>query len=194
MGRYLVDGGLVNTVPVSVCREMGAGYVIGVNVVPEPSKVMCNPNKDQQYRVCESPELEETGGETKSAKTPGMSSPSPQSRISKIENTTRMFLMSSRPKRGVRSSNSSSTSEVKKVFRSRTKSPRLSEVLSQILTITEYQVAMENLKDVNLAISPDVEEIGFWQFNNAAQAIVAGEKAAHIALEGNNVVSLLGKN
>ena len=29
-GRYLVDGGLVNEVPVSVCREMGTEYVIGV--------------------------------------------------------------------------------------------------------------------------------------------------------------------
>ena len=36
-GRYLVDGGLINAVPVSVCREMGAEYVIGVNVIPEPS-------------------------------------------------------------------------------------------------------------------------------------------------------------
>lgn len=31
-GNYLVDGGLVNTVPVSVLREMGADFVIAVNV------------------------------------------------------------------------------------------------------------------------------------------------------------------
>ena len=54
-GRYLVDGGLINAVPVSVCREMGADYVIGVNVVPEPSKVLCNPNKNQQYSVSSEP-------------------------------------------------------------------------------------------------------------------------------------------
>jgi len=40
MGRYLVDGGLINAVPVSICREMGAGYVIGVNVIPDPGKVV----------------------------------------------------------------------------------------------------------------------------------------------------------
>ncbi|MCL2679171.1 MAG: patatin-like phospholipase family protein [Dehalococcoidia bacterium] len=33
-GRLLVDGGLVNQVPVSVVRNMGADYVIAVNVVP----------------------------------------------------------------------------------------------------------------------------------------------------------------
>ena len=31
-GRLLVDGSLVNTVPVSVLREMGADYVIGVDI------------------------------------------------------------------------------------------------------------------------------------------------------------------
>jgi len=34
-GRYLVDGGLVNPVPVSVLKRMGADFVIAVNVIPE---------------------------------------------------------------------------------------------------------------------------------------------------------------
>lgn len=33
--RYLVDGGLVNPVPVSVLREMGADFIIAVNAIPE---------------------------------------------------------------------------------------------------------------------------------------------------------------
>jgi NTE family protein len=43
-GRYLVDGGLVNPVPVSTVRKMGAELVIAVNVIPtmgvrlQPSK------------------------------------------------------------------------------------------------------------------------------------------------------------
>lgn len=32
-GRLLVDGGLVNTVPISTCRDLGADVVIGVNIV-----------------------------------------------------------------------------------------------------------------------------------------------------------------
>jgi NTE family protein len=31
-GRWLVDGGIVNPVPVSVCRALGATHVIGVNL------------------------------------------------------------------------------------------------------------------------------------------------------------------
>ena len=34
-GRYLVDGGLVNPVPVSVVRRMGADFIIAVNVIPD---------------------------------------------------------------------------------------------------------------------------------------------------------------
>jgi len=37
-GRYLVDGGLVNPVPVSTVRDMGAEFVIAVNVMPDVSE------------------------------------------------------------------------------------------------------------------------------------------------------------
>jgi len=37
-GRYLVDGGLVNPVPVSVLRQMGADFVIAVNATTDRRK------------------------------------------------------------------------------------------------------------------------------------------------------------
>jgi NTE family protein len=192
-GRYLVDGSLVNAVPVSVCREMGAGYVIGVNVVPDPSKVICNSNKGQQYQVCGSTLLEETGDKTELSTVSRIDSHSLRSRIADIENATKLFLMSHRPKRGRGILESSLSSEVNKVLQVRAKSPGLIDVLSQSWTIAEYRVAVENLKNADLVISPDVEEIGFWQFNNAAQAIAAGEHAARMVLDGNKVPSLLGQ-
>jgi len=36
--RLLVDGGLINPVPVDVCRSLGADFVIGVDVTPKPVK------------------------------------------------------------------------------------------------------------------------------------------------------------
>jgi hypothetical protein len=68
----------------------------------------------------------------------------------------------------------------------------LIDVLSQTLTTVEYRIAVENLKNADLAISPDVEGIGFWQFNNAAQAIAVGERAARMVLDENKVASILG--
>jgi len=37
-GRYLVDGALVNPVPVRVVKEMGADFIIAVNAIPNMSK------------------------------------------------------------------------------------------------------------------------------------------------------------
>jgi len=37
-GRFLVDGGLVNQVPVNVARQMGADIVVAVNVIPLHSR------------------------------------------------------------------------------------------------------------------------------------------------------------
>jgi len=38
-GMYLVDGSLVNPVPVSVLKEMGADFIIAVNVIPDRSEI-----------------------------------------------------------------------------------------------------------------------------------------------------------
>ena len=34
-GRYLIDGGVVNPVPVSTLKDMGAEFIIAVNVIPD---------------------------------------------------------------------------------------------------------------------------------------------------------------
>ena len=37
--KYLVDGGLVNPLPVSVAKKMGANVIIAVNVIQQPKKI-----------------------------------------------------------------------------------------------------------------------------------------------------------
>jgi NTE family protein len=191
-GRYLVDGGLVNTVPVSVCREMGAQYVIGVNVIPEPLKVMCNPNKNQQFQICDLTKLKQIGdgAELVLASTERRSL---QSHINDIENATKKFLIYHRSKVNGEISQATPLPKENKARRLQTKPPKLVDVLSQSLTISEYRLAVENLKDADIAINPDVEEIGFWQFNNAAKAIAAGEYATRQALDKNKLATLLGQ-
>jgi predicted acylesterase/phospholipase RssA len=83
-----VDGGLINTVPVSVCRETGAQYVIGVNVVPAPTKAMCNPNKNQQFQFCDLTKLQEVGEETNLPRLSRIQDHSLRTHIYEIENST----------------------------------------------------------------------------------------------------------
>jgi NTE family protein len=51
-GRYLVDGGIVNPVPAKTARDMGAQFVIGVNVIPE-TIVRVPQQKQQNQRSLE---------------------------------------------------------------------------------------------------------------------------------------------
>ena len=57
------------------------------------------------------------------------------------------------------------------------------KVLVQSLYIPGYRIAMENLREADLAISPEVGDIGFFQFDKEVEAIEAGEKAAREVLE-----------
>ena len=136
-GRYLVDGGLVNEVPVTTCRYMGAEYVVGVNVIPDPAGML--------------QELEKEVRQGKGKKGRATAKPSDW--------------------------------QTDKAKRSWGRRPSLVKVLSQSLLIPGYRVAMQNLRDADLAISPAVGRIGFFQFDRAAEAIAAGEEAARHALE-----------
>ena len=53
-GRYLVDGGLVNPVPVSTVRKMGADLVIAVNVIPTMGVRLQPSQKDKEPGIFQS--------------------------------------------------------------------------------------------------------------------------------------------
>lgn len=48
--RYLVDGGLVNPVPVSPLKKMGADSIIAVNVIPNPGEKRGPPEKSTRVK------------------------------------------------------------------------------------------------------------------------------------------------
>jgi NTE family protein len=132
-GRYLVDGGLVNMVPVSTCRDMGAEYVVGVNVIPDPAGLI----HESVDATDEDDEAEADARQHHS----------------------------------------------KKPKRSKSGAPNVVKVLIQSLYIPGHRIAMENLEDADLAISPELGDIGFFQFDKEVEAIDAGERAARKALE-----------
>jgi len=53
-GRYLVDGGLVNPVPVSTARKMGADLVIAVNVIPTMGVRLQTPKETKEPGIFQS--------------------------------------------------------------------------------------------------------------------------------------------
>ena len=179
-----MDGGLINEVPVSVCRDIGAEYVVGVNVLPEPSRMMRRLKRGPVIPARESTRQPDgTGDEKKPSGLSDTSSRFLRSRINDIDSAIQTFLLYRQPqriKRQVLKSLVWARKDMPK--RLRRGMPSLLDVLSQTLTIAEYRVAVENMKLADLAISPDVGNIDIWQFTKAAQAIVVGEEAARRAL------------
>ena len=52
-GRYLIDGGLVNPVPVSVVKQMGADFIIAVNVIPDVAERVHRAARERTERAKE---------------------------------------------------------------------------------------------------------------------------------------------
>jgi len=182
-GRHLVDGGLVNEVPVSVCREMGAEFVIGVNVIPEPSKIILTKKKHQKTTTSGRAASQDNTVEKKARITlPEISNQYVQARIDNIEKSLKS-LLSYQTNLKEKLMKSMEWMNLEKAGKIGGKTPNIMEVLIQTLTIAEYWVAVENLKDADLVINPDVEGIGFWHFDKASQAITLGENAAIEAIQ-----------
>lgn len=183
-GRYLVDGGLVNVVPVSVCRDLGADFVVGVNAIPGPaSEVM--PVIISSAAGCDGGE--DNGGipddDMHKPIVPGAHVRFHNSRVSSIDKAIRRFLLYRQPKMQRLIARKPSA-----IFSIRPKGvdtgePNMFEILSQSLSIIEYRIAMENLKTADIAITPVKQTVGYWAFHRAAEAIEAGERATRLLLE-----------
>jgi NTE family protein len=161
-GRFLVDGGLVNVVPVSVCRAMGANFVIGVNVLPGPGeKVSIQEACEKLYGSLH----HDHKGITRFL----LSTITKREKQQDMQNTILKDSLAQLMPGGV----------------------RMTEVISQTFTIVQYRIAMDNIKEADLAILPFTGNIGFWQFNKAREAINAGEISARLALQRDDIARIM---
>ena len=149
-GRWLVDGAVVNPVPVSACRALGADIVIAVdlnghrrNAMPAiPIDIAC-------HRP--SPEEEESD---------------------KVELQTGFMDLLARGKEYVGSLSD-------KFSLGKQTEPGMLAVMSQSMDILEQRHKRARLMGdpPDICIVPDVVDIGIMEFHRAEEAIVAGEKA-----------------
>lgn len=185
-GRYLVDGGLVNVVPVSVCRDMGADFVIGVNVIsgqemdiapPVDSSIQMSSNVIQKSRA---------QSKTQFSNVMGSRNLYFRLRSNDIENGIKRFLRYRQPKLFglVTKAPPFSTMYGRNPL---SDSPNFIDVLTQSFNIIEHNIAMENIKQADFAVSPLVKNIGTWQFYKAAEAILAGEQTTRLLLAKNKI-------
>jgi len=154
-GTFLVDGGLVNPVPVSVVRDMGADFVIAVDLNHDivAKKGIHSPPAPRPN----APAPREQGGE----------SPVKRNKILDALN------------RRVRSLDLSAWSPVGQ-WMTRDPAPSVFEVLLASINIMETQITEARLKAAppDLLIQPGLGHIRFLHFHRAEEAIAEGYREA----------------
>ncbi|MCK4595549.1 patatin-like phospholipase family protein, partial [candidate division WOR-3 bacterium] len=155
-GNFLVDGGLVNPVPVNCVRDMGADFVIAVNVLPSPEKEI------HKIRM---------KGEEKKFLTSPITSEIVNTRLSQFLKPV---------KKVIENPFLTLTGKLKTIR----EFPSIFTVILQTIAITEHQILCLQLKysKPDILIEPEVEFIKPLEFYIGKEGIVKGEIATRQAL------------
>lgn len=156
----LVDGGLVNPVPVSVARRMGADYVIAVDLTYE-KVVQSFASRDSQEQADEvshdaGPKTGEGGEDVHSA--------SVGERIMSLEALGMAHI---------------------KHWLARESMPNIFEILMASMNVMERQITELHMQTepADLLIRPKLGHLGFMDFHKAEEAILEGYTAARSSVE-----------
>ena len=168
--RFLIDGGIVNPVPVNVVKDMGATFVIACNVI----------HKLQGRRLIDS---------TKKQK-----SPLPISKI-QIKNTVLAVLNNKIDKLLLENKDTIENFQKfinvfkEKIYRGAQKvdpnTPSIFDTIIQAIYAMEYEIAKLKVKDADIVITPNTRHIALLEFYRGEEAIGEGYKAAKDTLSKN---------
>lgn len=153
-GRWLVDGGLVNPVPVSVCRALGAEVVIAVNL-----------NGDLVGR-----RMRTAGG--------GEAQPEPDARAN-AEEAMEENLLAQFAAQVTNTLRAGAAALMGPPGPDATPAPGLFEVLSGALNIMQDRITRSRMAGdpPDVVIGPRLGHIGLMEFDRAREAIAAGVRA-----------------
>ena len=159
-GRFLIDGGVVNPVPVDVVRSMGAEIVIAVNVlgVAQPQKG----EKAVEKKVEMKPRLHLDG-----------------TRLSVVSEKINDLLQEHKDRikifdelaLAVRTRIDADREEID------AKTPNVFDVLMKLISAMEYERMKSAIKAADIVIGPDVSHIGTFGFHKGEEAVTLGYDA-----------------
>jgi NTE family protein len=156
-GRYLVDGGVVNPVPVNILKGMGANFVIAVNVIPEVSEGARRFITEKEDDAKESDIIDKVSNKV-------------QQLIREERDHLEKFDIVQRVTEKVQQS----TEDQRDILRE----PNIIRVLVQSLNISMYFLAKASLRYADIIVSPQVAHIGLDDFHSVEEFIRQGNLAA----------------
>lgn len=170
--RFLVDGGIVNPLPVKIARQMGANYIIACNTVRVPKM------KFQIKDKAAAGQAQAPAAEHPAAVKSGIS----EALNNKIDiltheasgpmKTLQRFI------EGFQRMNPPAPHEVD------ANTPSIFNALVQAIDCMENKIAQSQILEADIAITPDVGHIESLEFYRGKEAIEKGYEAAKAALSG----------
>jgi NTE family protein len=154
--RWLVDGGLVNPIPVSVCKSLGAEFVIAVNLngdIVGKHSVRRRNGRNRQEKMCDAEKRENQ--ERKNSDENHL--------VAYVKNTLRSY----------------SDSLFSTFGSDQEDPPGLFETLAGSVNITQDRITRTRLKEdkPDIVIAPKLAHIGLLEFYLAHEAIVQGHES-----------------
>lgn len=166
--RFLIDGGIVNPIPVNIVKNMGATFVIACNVIHEP----------RRRRRAFSPMKKQN---------PPMLIPKAQIKnaaLLALNNKIDKLFRENKDK--IQNFQSLINVFKKKVYKRGQgidpNTPNIFDVILQAIYAMEYEIAKLKAKEADIVITPDTGDIAALEFFRGKEAIAEGYKVAKEAL------------
>ncbi|MEE9352197.1 MAG: patatin-like phospholipase RssA [Thiotrichaceae bacterium] len=156
-GHWLIDGGLVNPVPVSLCRALGADIIIAVNLY---SEITSKPSSSE-------------GKEEVSPKAPKI----PETALSD-EEMNLWDKVSNQLSNGI---HDGKEALLTKILQRDNDMPGLFEVFSNTISIMQNRITRSRMAGdpPDIILSPKIADIGTIDFHKAEPAIAEGEECVY---------------
>lgn len=170
-GRILVDGGLVNPVPVTLCRAMGADLVIAVNLNSEiVGKHLRNSRKLSNEFVAEEARARENAAQeaSQNGNGNGSSNDHQNGESDFFRRLAQLF-----------SDDSSDPGSDKNL-----PMPGMMEVIASSINIMQDRVTRSRMAGdpADLMLTPRLSHLGLMEFYRASEAIASGEQTVEYAM------------
>ena len=163
-GRILVDGGLVNPVPVTLCRALGADLVIAVNLNAEIVGKHLRNSRNASAEFQEDGVVEEKN-EIEKPPAPVEGDPIRTIESDFLRRLTQLF--------ADEDGGASNTGAEKNM-----PMPGLMDVIASSINIMQDRVTRSRMAGdpADLVLTPRLSHLGLMEFHRAAEAIAAGEQ------------------
>ena len=185
--RFLMDGGIVNPIPVSVVKDMGATLVIACNTIHKPQrrrKSFGSIKKQKSPAAIPKTRISARGGSVFGRKNAALAALN--NKINKLVQNNKVKL------KGFQNIVSIFKAKIYKgTQRLDADTPNIFNTVIQALYTMEYEIAQSKIKEADIIITPDTGDIAALEFYRAKEAILKGYKAAKEVLSKRRIIASL---